>query len=133
MSFRQKLYGFLQGRNGPDALSHAMAFMCVALVIVNFFVASVVIYCIELALMLLWIFRIFSRNLARRRAENMRYLALRDRVKGFFRRNKRRFSERKTHVYVKCPGCKATLRLPRVKGRHTARCPKCGNEFGVDI
>ena len=36
MSFRQKLYGFLQGRNGPDALSHAMAFMCVALVVVNF-------------------------------------------------------------------------------------------------
>ena len=73
MSFRQKLYGFLQGRNGPDALSHAMAFMCVALVIVNFFVASVVIYCIELALMLLWIFRMFSRVIEKK-IKNLPYL-----------------------------------------------------------
>ena len=58
---------------------------------------------------------------------------LRDRVRGAFRRLKLRFSERKTHIYKTCPHCRATLRLPRAKGEHTTRCPRCGKEFGVKI
>ncbi len=34
-------------------------------------------------------------------------------------------TDRKTHKYVKCKNCGATLRLKRRKGTHTATCPKC--------
>ena len=130
---REKLFRFFSGRNGPDALGQATSFVCVALILLNLFVGSYVLYALELLLMAVWIFRLFSRNTARRRAENARYLKLRDRVRGAFRRLKLRFSERKTHVYKTCPHCRATLRLPRAKGEHTTRCPRCGKEFGVKI
>ena len=130
---REKLFRVFSGRNGPDALGQATSFVCVALILLNLFVGSYVLYALELLLMAVWIFRLFSRNTARRRAENARYLKLRDRVRGAFRRLKLRFSERKTHVYKTCPHCRATLRLPRAKGEHTTRCPRCGKEFGVKI
>ena len=130
---REKLYRFFMGRNGPDALGQATSFVCVALILINLFVRSYVLYVLELLLMVVWCFRMLSRNLTRRRAENARYLKLRDRVRGAFRRARSRFTERKTHVYKKCPHCRATLRLPRAKGKHTTRCPRCGKEFGVKI
>ena len=37
------------------------------------------------------------------------------------------------HVYKKCPNCRAVLRLPRRKGRHTTICPKCKKEFRVYV
>ena len=85
---REKLFRFFSGRNGPDALGQATSFVCVALILLNLFVGSYVLYALELLLMAVWIFRLFSRNTARRRAENARYLKLRDRVRGAFRRLK---------------------------------------------
>lgn len=41
-----------------------------ALILLNLFVGSYVLYALELLLMAVWIFRLFSRNTARRRAEN---------------------------------------------------------------
>jgi uncharacterized CHY-type Zn-finger protein len=46
---------------------------------------------------------------------------------------KRKFADRKTHVYIKCGVCKKTLRLPKVKGEHTVKCPNCANKFKVKI
>ncbi|MFR2916862.1 MAG: hypothetical protein ACLTKQ_08005 [Acutalibacteraceae bacterium] len=40
---------------------------------------------------------------------------------------------RKTHVFKKCPGCKAVLRLPRKKGKHTVNCPHCHKNFTVHV
>lgn len=42
----------------------------------------------------------------------------------------REFPEKK---YATCPNCKATLRLPRQRGKHTVRCPRCNNRFGINI
>lgn len=42
----------------------------------------------------------------------------------------REFPEKK---YATCPNCQATLRLPRQRGKHTVRCPRCGNRFGIHI
>ena len=47
-------------------------------------------------------------------------------IKGFFVLRKNKFRDRKTHVYRKCPHCKAQIRLPKVKGEHKCACPKCG-------
>ena len=69
-------------------------------------------------------FRTMSRNIAKRRAENQKFC-------NFFKLRKNKFRDRKTHVYRKCPSCKAVLRLPKAKGKHTVSCPKCKNKFSV--
>ncbi len=77
-------------------------------------------------------YRILSKNIPRRTVENDRYLRARARVAPRFERLK---TERldKDHVFRKCPYCKSRLRMRRVRGRHTTRCPKCGTTFGVFI
>lgn len=42
----------------------------------------------------------------------------------------REFPDKK---YANCPHCRATLRLPRQRGKHTVRCPRCGERFGINI
>lgn len=69
--------------------------------------------------------RAFSRQLARREAENalyLRWLAGRRRAWQAFRERRR---QRKDFRFFKCPGCGAMLRVPRHKGRIHIRC-KCG-------
>lgn len=39
----------------------------------------------------------------------------------------------KDHVYRICPSCKANIHLPKKKGAHTVRCPRCNVLFEVKI
>jgi len=32
-----------------------------------------------------------------------------------------------------CPNCRATIKLPRKKGKHTCTCPKCRVDFKVKV
>ena len=68
---------FLSGRNGPDALSMtASGSACILLIVAMFLkgTASSVLWLLALICLILCYFRIFSRNVARRRAENQWYL-----------------------------------------------------------
>ena len=132
-TFRERVARFMMGRNGTDALYHAVIVLCFVLIIVNIFVNSFIISILETLLLGYAIFRVLSRNVYKRQRENQVWLGFINKIKGVFSlaRSKRR--DRKTHVYKRCPGCKSTLRLPRRSGTHTARCPRCGNRFEVKI
>ena len=120
------------GMYGTDKLNKVLTYVYFALVlvgtIVGLFVSSLWFYLAYYAVitaMIVWIFfRIFSKNIEARRRENERFCNF-----WKLRKNKRR--DRKTHVYKKCPACKAVLRLPRAKGKHTVVCPKCARRFDV--
>ena len=131
--FRQAMYRFMYGRYGSDELGTLIFWVYFALLILNLLLRSLVLYILLLALLSLYLFRCFSRNHERRRRENRVYLSIRERITGFFRLQIRKFKERKTHVYRRCPNCKAIARLPRRKGRHVVCCPKCGNDFNVKV
>lgn len=131
--FRQAMYRFMYGRYGSDELGTLIFWVYFALLILNLLLRSLVLYILLLALLFLYLFRCFSRNHERRRRENRVYLSIRGRITGFFRLQIRKFKERKTHVYRRCPNCKAIARLPRRKGRHVVCCPKCGNDFNVKV
>ena len=74
-----------------------------------------------------------SRNVYKRQEENRKFLKLFEKPKKFFELQKCKRRDRKTHVYKKCPSCKNNLRLPKVKGKHTAVCPCCKTRFDVKI
>ena len=133
MSFRERMARFWIGRNGPDRLYHFLVLLSLALMIVNFFVGSWILYLLEIVFLSAAFFRLFSKNLYRRQRENQAFLAFFGRIKRFFALRKNKFRDRKTHIYRKCPSCKKVLRLPRVKGKHTVCCPCCNNRFSVKV
>jgi len=132
-SFRERFAEFMWERNGYDGLGRAMLWLALLLVIINVFLDSVVLAAIESAVMLYVLFRVLSKNLERRRAENAAYYRITGRIKRFFELQRNRWRDRKTHIYKKCPFCKNTLRLPRKKGRRIASCPCCHNKFDITV
>ena len=127
--FQRMMYG----RNGADAL--CMLLMCLYLILwvasivaaaLDGVIACIVIWCLQMLVLSYWLFRVFSKNTVKRRNEVTRFF-------GFFRRQRNRFRDRRTHVYKKCPSCRAVLRLPKKKGKHTVCCPACKERFSVKI
>jgi hypothetical protein len=140
MRFRNRLVSFLYGRNGLDKFGRFLFVVYLILVfiqwIVSFFVpdtVSLITSSIILMLAIYIIFRTFSRNIVKRQTENGKYLHAVSKIKTFFSLHKSKFRDRKTHVYKKCPRCKAVLRLKRIKGKHRAVCPVCSNTFDVKV
>jgi len=134
---KSALYRFMYGRYGTDTLSRVLLYIYGAVVVI-FVVLSIVFRNNDLASLItsvsysvvsmglvFWIFfRMFSKNIYKRRRENEKFC-------GFFKLIRNKFRDRKTHVYRKCPKCKAVLRLPKAKGKHTVVCPRCKNRFDV--
>ena len=127
---RNKLYRFMYGRNGSDKLGNFLAWTYFALVLIYTIVSlfwknaifEVFNLIASLTLLYFVFFRMFSKNLAKRRRENERFC-------NFFKLRKNKFKDRKTHVYRKCKKCHAVLRLPKSKGKHFVVCPRCKNRF----
>lgn len=132
MNLRERIARFLYGRNGPDALYRFVSYLMLVLLIVNLFVRSIVLSVFIDLLFAYALFRLLSRNLAKRQSENRRFLRMTERITARFRTLRIRLSDRE-HVYKKCPECGSQLRLPRRKGTHTARCPRCYATFRVSI
>lgn len=130
--FRQRLAGFLVGRNGPDTIYNVCIWSSLVLAVLGMFWDSLLCSLLYLGLFGYAIFRFFSRNVAKRRAENQAFRNF----FGRFRRNSQMRKKQKAdkeHVYKVCPLCKAQLRLPYRKGEHTVCCPRCKGEFSVKI
>ena len=129
---KNKLYRFMYGRYGMDKLGNCMMIAYVVLLLVytvlTFFITQVwfdlIVWLVSIALFITVFYRMLSRNISKRRKENERFC-------GFFTLRKNKFKDRKTHVYKKCPKCKAVLRLPKRKGTNTASCPRCKHKFEV--
>lgn len=133
MRMRERLYRFMYGRNGIDQFGKFLSIAYLVLVLVNYFIGSLIFSGVILLLFAYWLFRFLSRNIYKRQKENQIYLKVKNGFLHFFRQISNRFKNRKTNVYRRCPSCKATLKLPKVKGKHTVKCPKCRKEFEVKI
>lgn len=131
--FKYKLQRFMMGRYGSDQLYRFLIFVSLVIIIVNIFVSHIALSFASMVILLLAMFRTFSKNIIARRKENAFYLKITKKLFGFIPRSIRRFKDRKTHVYKHCPSCKATLRLKKIKGPHTVECPNCFNDFSVRI
>ena len=132
-NFKEKLTRFMGGRYGTDQLYYALIVVCLVLMIANTFIHSAIIGTLVWAILILSIFRSFSRNVSKRRIENEGFMKLWNPVKAKCSMTIRRLKEVKTHRFRKCPHCKAELRLPRRTGKHTVKCPCCHNEFELHI
>lgn len=126
-----KMANFFQSRYGIDELYKFLFILFWIIAILSIFIRNPIIYLLEILICVFMFYRSLSRNIYKRQSENMRYLKMRDKVKGKITLQKRKWSERKTHIYRKCPNCKAEIRLPKKKGKHVCTCPRCKKDFEV--
>lgn len=117
------------GRYGGDQLNNALFVLCLVLVGVRWVTGWQIVYLFALALLFLCYFRMFSRNIQSRYAENQRFLKFWHPIENKLFNKFMQFRDRKYHRYIKCPSCKATLRVPRGKGKISVTCPKCRHQF----
>ncbi|MDD4079881.1 MAG: hypothetical protein PHP02_00525 [Eubacteriales bacterium] len=130
---KAKFMAFMQGRYGPDPMYKGLFGLAMALLILNLFVRSSLLYFLAMAAIAYSLFRFFSKNRAKRAAENQRYLAFRDKAKKKLLLTKNRLKFFRTHRYRTCPSCKTPLRLKKQVGQMRVTCPVCKNEFDVNI
>ena len=117
------------GRYGPDQLNMAIILLALVISLVSNLVKLGIFSIISYVLLIIAIFRMLSRNMAKRRRENDKFLKFwwpfKQKIKNFFIRLK----SSKGYRFFKCPGCKNTLRVPRGKGKIQITCPRCGERF----
>ena len=134
MSFFDKLkYGFIrfmQGRyGGTDKLNRFLIYGAIALMIVNMFFGSSILSLLYTAMYFYAIFRMFSRNMSARYAENTKFEQLFGKAQISVRQFIVRMKNSKQYKYFTCPKCKSRLKLPRGVGEVTVTCGKCGEKI----
>lgn len=132
MSWKQKLSNFMYGRYGVDQLSRFMLTLTLILCIISLFVGGRADSFIGMFIMLLIIlsyFRMFSKNIYKRAAENEKYLKLTSGFRNKINAEKKIAGQRKYYRFYKCPQCGQRIRVPKGHGKIQVRCPKCNEKF----
>ncbi|MBR6917309.1 MAG: hypothetical protein IKN38_03915 [Clostridia bacterium] len=135
---RRRFARFMIGRYGSTGIDKLGFFLIIAgfvLYIPSLFtgyIASRILNGVQIALYLYFFYRLFSRNFTARQKENRAFCKAWDGGMRTFKLQKDRIKDRKDYRYKKCPSCKAILRLPAKRGRHSVKCPKCGERFDVN-
>ncbi len=129
---REKLMRFMVGRNGNDQLNLFLYAVDAVLLIAATLIGGQVgrwMFVAVLALLGYIYFRMFSRNLTKRREENGKFLRLLYSVQAGLKIRREKWVQRKDYKFFTCPSCKTTLRVPRGNGKIKIVCRKCGNSF----
>ena len=138
MSFFQKIGNaivrFMYGRNGMDQLNLVLMWVVLILDVVTMLVqrnhaaVSMVLYWLSMAGWVYVLFRMFSKNLSKRRGENQKFVNWVWRMKSSRAGAKERHAD-KDHKYFTCKNCKTICRVPVGKGKIIITCPKCGAQI----
>ena len=125
---RNFLRDFMIGRYGPDHLGIAMIIVSFILSILNAIIGYMPLIFLSYFMFGLTLFRMLSRNIYRRRAENDKFIKYWWPVRTKIKKIVERIKQIKTHKIFKCKKCKNKLRIPRGKGKLQVTCPKCGEK-----
>lgn len=125
---REKFARFMVGRYGNDKLNQTLIITSLVLLVLSWFTTNI-FYMVAVVLMIYAYYRMFSRNIYKRTAENQKYMQWEYKMKGKLSKKKKEFAQLKTHHIYKCPNCKQKIRVPRGRGKIAITCRKCGNEF----
>lgn len=136
LAMKEKIIRFMQGRYGAYGVDALTKFLLTAGLVILFGSLAfrgkntgLVCYLIGWVIVIYCYYRLISKNVTKRYAENQAFLSRTSAIRGFFGRQKSLWQQRKVYHIYKCPGCKQKIRIPRGKGKIEVRCPKCGTTF----
>ena len=122
---------FMYGRYGLDQLSIDLAVLSIVIIVLSGLLprSLSILSIIGYIPMIIYIYRIFSKNIFKRQTENYKYLSKRNKVIAKLKNDKDVIRDFKTYKYFKCSNCGQRLRVPRRQGKISITCPKCKNTF----
>lgn len=126
---KEKFMRFMYGRYGIDSLGKFTIGLGLFFIIVSNFSHSAVFPTLAWVCILVAYFRMFSRQISKRAAENQWYLNKTRKIRSWLAKQKNYFQQRKTHHIYTCPSCRQKIRVPKGKGKIEIRCPKCSATF----
>lgn len=139
--------GFFQGIYGFDFLS---IFLLLLSSVFNIWSATRIV---GLIFLLIVVYRTFSKNIYKRKAEYNRFRTVSNKILGkvglsipenlttldsnnlslLINKIKYDIGQRKKFKIVKCPGCHKKLKLVRGRGKVIITCKKCSTEFKAKV
>lgn len=122
------LRNWMYGRNGADQLSVASVVVGLILTLFLSFIRIPYLSLLSYVPYGYAFFRILSRNVTKRQEENRKFLQFWNPIQQRLSRTVTQLRD-KDHKYFSCPSCKATLRVPKGKGKIAITCPKCRKEI----
>ncbi len=125
---RERFSRFMQGRYGNDRFNQFLMIVALVCMVLSMFGPDI-FYMIAVGLLIYAYYRMFSRKIYQRSAENQWFLQKEQKVRGWINSQKKIMAQSKTHHIYKCPGCKQKIRVPRGRGKIEIRCQKCGTKF----
>ena len=145
MKLKDRFIRFMYGRYGVDSFGKFTIWGSLILMLIAGWTHRGILSWLAWAGIIYSYFRMFSKNISKRYAENQKYLkmtaGIRRRlaswkylqmtrgIRTFFYRQRNMITQRKTHHIYKCPSCKQKIRVPKGKGKIEIRCPKCNTRF----
>ena len=125
----EKLRSIMEGRNGVDRL--ATVFFAGGFIVNMFarFLGPAPIF-IAACFFIMALRRVFSKNVAKRREENYRFIRIWGDLHEEFQGWRSRRRQSREYKFFTCPGCKCRLRVKKGKGKIQITCPRCGLRFG---
>lgn len=119
----------MSGRYGADELSRMLLAISMVFLVISMLSRWNLFYLFAIVLLIYTYFRMFSRNVSKRYAENQKYLNWKYRLVVKKDQKKKQWEQRKIYHFYKCPSCGQKVRVPKGKGKICITCPKCRTEF----
>ena len=126
---REKFARFMMGRYGNDQLNRFLLVMTFVFLVISTFFRNNFLYFLALACLIYSYFRMFSKNIQKRYAENQKYLNMTAGLRAKFSGIKNQNAANKGYHIYTCPACGQKIRIPKGKGKIQVTCPKCRTSF----
>ena len=107
----------MYGRYGTDRLGLFMLIVVLLLDIIFTFTGWDVLYILAFVLAAICVWRIFSRNISRRYAENQKFMQLTDPIVRAISSKISGLKDLRTHRHLRCPSCGQKIRVPKGRGK----------------
>lgn len=125
---REKLQRFMIGRYGVDEYGRFLTIAVLILCLLSIFISNELLNLVTIVAIVYCYYRILSKNHEKRFQENLKYLALKDKVTARFPSKNKNNANAQYNIY-RCPNCQQKIRVPKGRGTIIITCPKCHNEF----
>ena len=125
---RAMIQRFMYGRYGNDQLNWFLVILYLVLYLLSVLLDFALLTLLSNLCILAALFRLLSRNLTRRRAENAKFMKTAAPAIRWFKLRSA-IAKDKDHRYFKCPNCGQQLRVPKGKGKITITCRSCSVSF----
>lgn len=128
-NWKNKMMQFMQGRYGADQMGQMLSAVSMVFLILSLFSRNQGWFLLAVIGIVYNYFRMFSKNISKRYAENQKYLTMTAGIRRKIASWKSQLAQRKIYHIYRCPGCKQKIRVPRGRGKIEIRCPKCNTRF----